>query len=76
MCHVAGPTDPWMPQHMPLGGVSGLARGGVPQALLLHEPEVGETPPAGCMPDAIKLFVGNIPKVGACGSDWAHPSEV
>ncbi|GFH21421.1 RRM domain-containing protein [Haematococcus lacustris] len=26
------------------------------------ETEITETPPAGCAPDAIKLFVGNIPK--------------
>ena len=44
------------------------------------EAAANEAPPPGCAPDAIKLFVGNIPKVGAfavgtgrgaCASGWA-----
>ena len=33
--------------------------------------EVQETPPAGCSPDAIKLFVGNLPK--SCTEEQLMP---
>lgn len=63
-----GAADAWLP-----GGVSlpGAARPGLPAALLGTDIDPLESPPAGCAPDAIKLFVGNIPK--SCTEDQLMP---
>lgn len=47
---------------MGLAGPGGLVGVGSSTGSLPFEVEATETPPAGCAPDALKLFVGNIPK--------------
>lgn len=60
----AGPSassDQWLIPGFALGSVLPPAHGGSLPSMR-HDLEVQENPPPGCSPDAIKLFVGNIPK--------------
>jgi hypothetical protein len=55
----------------PSGGGGAMAMGGGMFAGPSDLMEVPETPPSGCSPDAIKLFIGNIPKI--CTEEQLQP---
>mmetsp|Transcript_31833 Transcript_31833/g.70722 ORF Transcript_31833/g.70722 Transcript_31833/m.70722 type:complete len:496 (-) Transcript_31833:2249-3736(-) len=56
-------SDAWVPAGLALANIPTAARVNLGSSSVLgQDSEPTETPPAGCAPDAIKLFVGNIPK--------------
>jgi len=55
-------NEAWVPAGMALPSLPDATRMSMMPMFVPTEPELSETPPTGCAQDAIKLFIGNIPK--------------